>query len=323
MNDSANVPGVFRGMGAALAVAGLTGVGLIGTVLLLRSGSGAGGESQAVPQVATADYGHRLFTQTPALLGPDVADPEMRYSGSRLACSSCHLDEGTELGTLGLANAYPRYPRFSGRSASEGDIKDRINGCMMRSMNGRALPLESAEMLAMAAYLETLWEANEATGESARHPVVEPPSFEMPDRRADLAAGGQVYEERCARCHGAEGLGVPASANLADGYVFPPLWGPDSFNDGAGMHRVLTAARFIKARMPLGDPALTDGEAFDVAAYINAQPRPHMENLDADYPDKTAKPVDSPYPPWADEFPAEQHQFGPFRPIQEYYAGLE
>ena len=68
--------------------------------------------------------------------------------------------------------------------------------------------------------------------------------------------------------------------------MFPPLWGPDSFNDGAGMHRVLTAARFIKARMPLGDADLTSDEAFDVAAYMNAQPRPEMANLDRDYPDR-------------------------------------
>ena len=80
----------------------------------------------------------------------------------------------------------------------------------------------------------------------------------------------------------------------ADGYVFPPLWGADSFNDGAGMHRLLTAARFIKAKMPLGQPDLTDDQAFDVAAFINSKPRPQMANLDRDYPDRVTKPVDGP-----------------------------
>jgi thiosulfate dehydrogenase len=110
---------------------------------------------------------------------------------------------------------------------------------------------------------------------------------------------------------------------MADGYLFPPLWGPDSFNNGAGMTRVLTAARFIKARMPLGKPDLTDDEAYDVAAYMNSHERPQRANLEVDFPDLKRKPVDSPYPPYADEFPIEQHRLGPFQPIRDYYQGLE
>ncbi len=45
-----------------------------------------------------------------------------------------------------------------------------------------------------------------------------------------------------------------------------------------------------------------------------------MANLEEDYPDRTTKPVDSPYPPYADPFPVAQHRFGPFGPIREYYA---
>jgi thiosulfate dehydrogenase len=85
------------------------------------------------------------------------------------------------------------------------------------------------------------------------------------------------------------------------------------------MHRVLTAARFIKARMPLGKPDLNDADAFDVAGFINAQPRPHMADLERDYPDRSAKPVDTSYGPYADPFPQAQHQFGPFQPIEAYY----
>jgi len=112
-----------------------------------------------------------------------------------------------------------------------------------------------------------------------------------------------------------------ASQDPRRGYVFPPLWGDDSFNNGAGMARVLTAARFIKARMPFGRPDLTDDEAFDVAAYINSKPRPQMSisQLEKDYPDRSTKPVDSPYGPYADPFPAEQHRFGPFAPIEAFY----
>jgi thiosulfate dehydrogenase len=202
------------------------------------------------------------------------------------------------------------------------DLRDRINGCMQRSMNGRPLPRDSVEMIAMEAYINSLGAQFAVMGESRRESS-EPGAFVEPDRAADPDAGRDVYEQNCQVCHGADGQGLRASADPEDGYVFPPLWGPDSFNDGAGMHRVLTAARFIKARMPFGKPGLTDDQAFDVAAYINSHPRPEMSNLEQDYPDRTDKPIDSPYPPYADPFPREQHRYGPFRPIREYYERLQ
>ena len=65
---------------------------------------------------------------------------------------------------------------------------------------------------------------------------------------------------------------------------------------------------------------LSDDEAYDVSAYINSKPRPVKEGLEEDYPELFRKPVDSPYPPYADPFPQEQHQYGPFGPIRAYYA---
>jgi thiosulfate dehydrogenase len=289
---------------------------------LVYDRDGASATAASAPLAATEDYGRRLIAETAALLGPDQADPAMRYSGSRLACGSCHLGAGGEPGTLSLLQTIEHYPRFSARAGAMTDVEDRINECMQRSMNGRALPFESVEMQAMAAYIRSLGNRYAAMGASTRT-AAEPAPFKVPDRAGDLAAGKAVFDSRCAICHGGDGLGLRASVDLADGYVFPPLWGPDSFNDGAGLHRVLTAARFIKARMPLGSADLTSDQAFDVAAYINAQPRPEMANLDRDYPDLTAKPVDNTYGPFADEFPLDQHRFGPFAPIEAYYKALK
>lgn len=273
------------------------------------------------PSYATEEYGRRLVASTAELLGPDQPDERLRYINSRLNCGSCHLGTGTEPGTLTLLQTDEHYPRFSGRAGTQTDIEDRINECMQRSMNGTPLPMDSAEMIAMAAYLRSLGARYSATGTSLRK-AEEPPPFKTPERAASPAAGGEVFKTRCAQCHGADGLGLLASTDPRKGYLFPPLWGSDSFNDGAGMHRVLTAARFIKARMPLGEPTLTDDEAFDVAAYINSQPRPQMANLEQDYPDKSAKPVDNPYGPFADDFPLEQHKYGPFQPIEAHYRKL-
>jgi thiosulfate dehydrogenase len=303
----------------AAVAAGVLGAAIIGgTAFVGRPGSAT---ADSMPAAATAEYGQRLLRQTAALMGPDNPDPSMRYTGTRMACASCHLETGTKPGTLSLLESASRYPRESGRDGGMRDLRDRINGCMQRSMNGRPLPRDSVEMIAMEAYIVGLGSQFAAMGES-RRVSDEQPAFVEPDRAASVAAGGEVYESRCAVCHGANGQGLTATESPSDGYVFPPLWGADSFNDGAGMHRVLTAARFIKARMPLGQADLSDDEAYDVAAYINSHPRPEMSDLDRDYPDRTQKPVDSPYPPYADPFPREQHRIGPFGPIRAYYEGL-
>jgi len=305
-----------------LAICGA--IGVITVAATLAWGRGSLNPNRAEPagiSMATEEYGKRLIAQTTEVLGPDVADPKMRFTDSRLACASCHIGAGVEPGNLSLTTAMSRYPRISPRSGGNETIQDRINGCMTRSMNGRALADDSPEMVAMVAYLRFLSDQDAATGASQRK-VHESPAFKTPNRAANLEAGQRVFEQRCAACHQNDGFGLPASRNPAQGYVFPPLWGPNSFNDGAGMHRVLTAARFIKAKMPLGAANLDDDQAFDVAAYINSKPRPEMSGLDRDFPDRSKKAVDTSYGPYADPFPIEQHRFGPFQPIEAYYKNL-
>ena len=294
-------------------------IGAVTVGATLRFAPGRLGSARPkTPLVATEEYGKRLLAQTSEYLGPDVADPKMRYTDSRLSCGACHLGTGAEPGTLSLPATTQHYPRFSARANATTTIEDRVNECLTRSLNGRPLPKNSPEMIAMASYIRSLSDKDAAMGESARK-ATEPPPLRVPVRAANLDAGKRVFEQRCTPCHGDDGLGLLAAANPIHGYVFPPLWGPDSFNTGAGMHRVLTAARFIKARMPLGRPDLDDDQAYDVAAFINSQPRPEMANLEADYPDRKTKPVDTGYGPFADSFPLDQHRFGPFPPIEAYY----
>lgn len=308
-----------HGFWSVAALTAVLGAAIIGASFVVERSSSAA--TNGIPAAATAEYGRRLLRNTAALIGPSQTNPDMRYSGTHMACASCHLETGTQPGTLSLLETAPRYPRDSGRDGGIRDLRDRINGCMQRSMNGQPLPRDSVEMIAMESYILSLNDAFNAMGASSRV-ADEQPAFVEPDRAASVADGRVVYESRCAVCHGADGSGLQATSDPNDGYLFPPLWGEDSFNNGAGMHRVLTAARFIKARMPYGQADLTDDEAYDVAAYINSHPRPQMSNLEQDYPDRARKPVDSPYPPYADPFSREQHRLGPFQPIRDYYEQL-
>ena len=289
--------------------------GLVVALVLQRQAPTA---TTLADQAVTAEYGQHLIRNTALELGSGQADPALRFSGNNLACASCHLDSGQMPGTLSLLQAASKYPSFSGRDGMEADLADRINGCMTRSMNGRALAKDSVPMRAMVSYIEELGRRYAATAES-RRTAPEPAAFVEPARQASLGQGATVYRNRCQVCHGQNGEGLKATGELGHGYLFPPLWGTDTYNNGAGMARVLTAAKFIKARMPLGQPTLTDDEAFDVAAYINSQQRPGMASLEKDYPDLKRKPVDSPYPPYADPFSPEQHRVGPFAPIRDFY----
>lgn len=265
------------------------------------------------PKADEIHYGEELITHTAQYLGPDVASETMRFTGSHLSCKNCHLQAGKQANAIGFVGVASRYPNFRARSNQVGDLKDRINGCMQRSLNGKPLPKDSREMNAMVAYMEWL-----STGipQGAKVEGQGTPQIELLDRAASPEAGKKIFAQKCIACHQQKGQGLPVNPqDLSQGYTFPPLWGPDSFNDGAGMHRLITASKYIKANMPLGIADLTAEEAFDVAAFINSMERPHKSGLDKDYPDRKLKPVDAPFPPYADTFPQQQHQYGPFKPI--------
>src|SRR4029077_1967676 len=93
------------------------------------------------------------------------------------------------------------------------------------------------------------------------------------------------YVAECAGCHNSDGSGIRRSLPTTDlGYLVPPLWGPDSFNDGAGMDRLITAANFVHSNMPQGadylNPVLSKVDAWDVAAFIVSQLRPQKAGLE-------------------------------------------
>jgi thiosulfate dehydrogenase len=260
-------------------------------------------------------YGHALVVDTPNQIGPNVADAGKRLSGNNLTCQNCHLQAGTQPYAMPLTGVWGQFPQYRGREGEVGTLEDRINGCMERSMNGKALALNSTEMKAYLAYMKWL---STGIADGARLKGAGTLATKAPDRAVDLAHGEQVYEQTCALCHGKDGLGKRAATG--SGYQFPPLWGPDSYNDGAGMTRVLTAAAFAQHNMPLGtsfeSPLLNDADAYDVAGYINSKERPVKPDLAKDFPFKLQKPADTPYGPYVDGFDQHQHQFGPFGPIR-------
>jgi thiosulfate dehydrogenase len=263
-------------------------------------------------------YGFELFKSTPKYIGPNNGKAELVYAGNNLSCNNCHLYAGTKPYSGALIGVVKRFPQFRGRENKMGTIEERINGCFERSMNGKVLPPDGKEMKAFVSYLSWLDRFAEPDGSFEGKGFM---TIEIPERAVDLEKGKAVFNTVCYACHGTDGQGVKLKNSHV--YQYPPLWGEDSFNNGAGMNRVITAANFIIGNMPYGatfeNPILTDEEAYDVAGYINQQLRPQKSNPEKDFPDLKRKPVSTPYPPFADEFSIEQHQLGPFQPIMEYY----
>ncbi|SDC81432.1 c-type cytochrome [Paraburkholderia lycopersici] len=239
------------------------------------------------PNAVQLVRGMRLNMQTKALLPRNVGDS--------LNCASCHLNGGT----VALASPYvglsAQFPSYASRAGKVISLADRINGCFVRSMNGKALPVDSADMKAMVAYFD--WMKN---GYHMKDKIPGRGTGKIDDTlRPNLAHGRQVYASQCASCHGANGEGT----KRADGSsVYPPLWGDQSFNIGAGMARRYTAAAFVKNNMPIGahnrfplaQGGLSDQDAVDVAAYFTTQPRADFPPKIHDWPNG-GKPKDSRY----------------------------
>ena len=255
-------------------------------------------------------YGRDLIAHTASYLGPKGS---VKASSNGMNCQNCHLDAGTKILGNNYSAVASTYPKFRQRSGTTETIVRRISDCFERSLNGTAPDSNSREMRAMVAYMKWLG-TDVPPGEKPNGAGL----TKLPylNRAADPALGKRVYVAQCQVCHGAKGDGIKAPG--AAEYTFPPLWGPASYNDGAGLYRLSNFAGYVKNNMPFGishaNPVLTDAECWDVAAFINAMPRPHKDQR-TDWPNVATKPVDFPTGPYADAFSEKQHKFGPYQPI--------
>ncbi|MCE1242426.1 c-type cytochrome [Oryzomicrobium sp.] len=209
--------------------------------------------------------GQDLFMNTKALAP--------QYVGNEMNCVNCHIDRGRKANSAPLWAAYPMYPAYRKKNNKVNTFVERMQGCFQFSMNGKPPAADSEVLTALTAY--AYWMSTNAPIGKALpgRGFDEPPP---PKGGYDIGRGKVVYEKQCAICHGDNGEGKKVGVTS----VFPPLWGKDSYNWGAGMHRINTAAGFIQHNMPLGrGETLSDQDAWDVAAFINSHERPQDPRL--------------------------------------------
>ena len=240
------------------------------------------------PNADSILYGKRLLNETKRLL------PE--HVGAEMNCNSCHIAQGkVPLGDPYI-NSYNTYPRVMPRSGKEVDLAARINGCFQRSMNGVPLDREGPEMTAMMDYMQ--WLAQN-TPQDQKVDINNAGEIDT-TLVGDPVHGEKIYYAQCATCHGDNGEGIKDSRG---DIVFPPLWGDESFNIGAGMARTYKAAAFVKYNMPMGiqtkglwghGNVLSDQDAIDVAEFFTHKPRPDFAGKVNDWP-SGKKPKDARY----------------------------
>jgi len=189
------------------------------------------------------------------------------YVGNRLSCTNCHFAGGISSGNKGdglsLAGVAAKYPLYNERAKKVINLPTRINNCFERSMNGKPLPLDSKEMLALETYFHWI---------SKGFPIYEKaPWLSMKiisqTYQVDATRGERIFESQCSLCHGNDGNGDKAG---------PPVWGDGSFNNGAGMANRGILSTFIFENMPYGQPCLSEESALDVAEYLLSKPRPRF-----------------------------------------------
>ena len=266
---------------------------------------------QIKPEDTLVQLGRALIENTSYYLGPKGT---IAAISNGMNCQNCHLDGGTLPWSNNYSAVVSTYPKFRDRSGSLETIPKRVNDCFERSLNGKALDTSSLEMQAIVAYLHWLGDDIPKGKKPKGSGIMDLPYL---DRAADPVKGKTTYQAKCQSCHGADGQGQPNIEGY--GYAYPPLWGKNSYNIGAGLFRLSRFAGYVKNTMPFGQtdyhaPQLSNEEAWDLAAFINSQPRP-QKDLGKDWPDISKKPVDHPFGPYADGFSEEQHKFGPFQPI--------
>jgi thiosulfate dehydrogenase len=256
-------------------------------------------------------YGKELITHTANYFGPKGSIAQI---SNGMNCQNCHLDGGSRLFGNNYSVFMATYPKWSDRGGKLQPATGRIRDCFIRSLAGQSPDTTGYEVRAMLAYMKWMGRGIK-TGQKLFGTSTE--KLDYIARAADPVKGKMVFISKCKVCHGIDGQGLLAADKKS--YTYPPLWGWHSYNDGAGIYRVSNLAGFVKNNMPFGatyqNPQLTNEQAWDVAAFVDSQPRPHYDQS-KDWKNIKTKPIDFPFGPYADKFSEKQHKYGPYQPIK-------
>ena len=253
---------------------------------LLLFSAGCAREGSRKSSRAEIELGAKIFTRTQEYDRP--------LGANALACSNCHLDGGRQTGALSLVGAAKRYP-MPGAGGSSFTLENRIARCFTHSLSGKAPDPASLEAKALVAYLTSLCAESAASPpRRSRSNAIDPANI-VSIAQLNAERGRMKYDQYCSGCHGLDGQGYREKRTPLPYDYVPPVWGPRSYDNAAGLASVYTLAGFVRHAMPWDDPGqVSDLDAQEIAAFVDGQPRP-------DFSDKSAwdgaLPSDAVYDP--------------------------
>ena len=237
-----------------------------------------------------------ILTRTSEFMGKNAPNPQKRFSHNNLNCTNCHKAgpsglPGTEPYSMPWVNVLNDYPKFDPKSMKMINLEERVIG--MFGKGKVQLTADTEEVKLVMTYLKWLNEkakpGHTMSGTGLKHISLK--------KAADPQAGKKLYNEKCQSCHGSQGLGIKHPDFLkGKGYIYPPVAGEDSYDDGGHVYMIPTLASIIYVNMPLGlatpeNPSLSIEEAYDIAAYINHDlERRHHPNRKTMYPEALFRP---------------------------------
>jgi cytochrome c len=225
---------------------------------------------------------------------PDTGAP---YVSSITACSSCHFTGGhVPFGTPMYQSPSKYKPNpatglgpYFGPLGYHRDLEDSILDCLQNCMNADRVPAkDDPVMVAMVEYIH--WVADGITDPAMKENWnLLPPEAgaKLPtiagiaSMHADPVRGGLLYANQCSDCHDKDGPGQGEFRTDEERPRIPALWGVlNGFTRGAAFHRNTVLAAYVQKHMPYDAPAtLSNQDALDIAAYINAPDKPRGDGL--------------------------------------------
>lgn len=269
------------------------------------------------------------------------------YVGNKLACTNCHMADGTQPNAspfVVVAQKYAPPGIFNARSNILLDVPNRVNTCMERSLAGEALPRDSQWMKDIVAYFDFLATGLQPGFTFKQVKGQEIPAVALLTRAANPVRGQDIFEDRCKGCHDDDGQGEWNSDQKR--YDIPAVWGNDSFGLMSGAGRLATLTTLVWGTMPRDEvnalnvsTRMPQEDAWDVAAYLLSKSHPFDQRYVADWngtgpdgmPNWLRKASSASYdytmprsnngaatddPSKPPMFTREQHTYGPFQPIE-------
>ena len=240
--------------------------------------------------------GYLYMHHTSETLGPNggtrYADTGEPYVHSVMACSSCHFTGGHvpfgapfyQTPSKFLPDSETGLGPYFRPLGHYRSVEDAIIDCMRNCINASRSPDPNDPVVqALVTYIEWVRDGVIDPAMQQDWTLLPPeagtrlPAIEgVLAMRANPIRGAGLYASQCADCHDEDGPGAGEYREDEERPRIPPLWGlQNGWSHGAAFFRNPVLAAYVQEHMPYEEPrTLSNQDALDIAAYINAADKP-------------------------------------------------